>query len=97
MSGMDEQDVVLCGCMDFEFWTICDAGIRIIGYIHSDACMKRQRIKSVIRWMNAKELSKKSFVERIASFYCYNCGRTVKKGCDTFERLCRNIISRWDV
>jgi len=99
MSGIDEQnrDVDSCGCKRFQYWTICDDRIRIIGYMHSNSCMKKHHVKAVVRWMVAKGLSKEDFIERIASFHCHVCGRAVKKGCDMFKRLHHNVISRWDM
>jgi len=96
MSGLDEQDVVPCECKKFDFWFICDNKIMIMGYLHSNTWMEINRTRAVSKWMEYQGLSKEDFLNKIASFHCSDCNRTIKKGCATFERLYRNVRTRWD-
>ena len=99
MSGIDEQDgdVTPCGCRGFEFWTIrCDR-FTTMGYLNPDAFIETHPTTSVNKWTETKDLSKRDFVMKITNFHCSGCRRMVEKGCDLFEELCRDVMTRWNV
>jgi len=96
MSGIDEQDVMPCGCGGFQYWTINDKILRL-GYLNPDAWMESDFIRSINKAIHVKSISKDKFIAKIAYFHCHSCGKLVKRGHGIFERLCSDVRTRWNM
>lgn len=98
MSGIDEQDIDVepCGCEAFQFWIIEGAYARL-GFLNPNAWVDSDVVRSINKRSFVRNLSKDEFIDRIESFCCDFCRRTVKKGHNTFERLCIDVRRRWDI
>lgn len=96
MSGIDEQDVIPCGCRYFAFWVIFDDDT-VIGYLNPDDWVKRNHARAVNKTESARLVSKEAFVNGIVTFQCSSCGKLIKRDHSMFDSLHRSVVTRWDI